>query len=158
MRSRPGRFVLLVEGHLPHRSRPMTRVAIVLVLAACLPALAAPALDEKPAKGPAALERKLVGEWDGAGPCDGDLTFRADGTFVRTGHGPDGLSSAGGWAVKWDALPPTLVLTCRASDDPEEVGKVTEAKLVELNDTSLAYTHPGAPKSTKPTRYTRVGK
>ena len=136
----------------------MTRPAVVLVLTSCLTALAAPALDEKPAKGLAALERKLVGEWDGAGPCDGDLTIRADGTFIRTGRGPDGQNSAGSWAVRWNALPPTLVFTCRVSDDPEEIGKVTEVKLVELNDDSLAYTHPDAPKTSRKTRYTRVGK
>jgi hypothetical protein len=137
----------------------MIRTSVVLVLATCLTAVAAPALVEKPGQGKAAdLERKLIGDWDGAGPCDGDLTIRADGTFVRTGHGPDGQNSAGNWAVRWDALPPTLVLTCQASDDPEDVGKVTEVKLVELNDDALAYTHPDAPKTSRKTRYMRVGR
>jgi hypothetical protein len=33
------------------------------------------------ARGRAALERKLLGAWLGTGPCDGRLTFRADGTY-----------------------------------------------------------------------------
>jgi hypothetical protein len=29
----------------------------------------------------AALEKKLLGDWVGLGPCDGEITFRPDGTY-----------------------------------------------------------------------------
>ena len=40
--------------------------------------------------------------------------------------------------MRWDALPATLVLTCKTSEIPDEVGKTTEVKLIKLDDKSLA--------------------
>ena len=74
-----------------------------------------------------ALEKKLHGAWKGDGPCAGGLTFAADGTYTRPHHGPGGDNSAGTWAVRWDALPPALVLTCTQSDDPGGVQPVVRA-------------------------------
>ncbi len=103
----------------------------------------------------AALEAKLVGAWEGGG-CDGHLVFRADGTYELTEYGPAADDSAGTWKVRWDALPPTLVLTCTTSEIPEEVGKALEVKLVKLDDKTLAveYTDQAGP----PGRYTRAKK
>jgi hypothetical protein len=106
----------------------------------------------------AALEAKLHGEWAGTGPCDGGLTFRADGTYERTHQGPAGTNSAGTWKVRWDALPPTLVLKCETSDDAADEGKVSEVKLVQLDDESLSVSDPDAHKTPKLTQFARPKK
>jgi hypothetical protein len=59
--------------------------------------------------------------------------------------------------VRWDALPPTLVLTCKTCEIQELVGKTTEVKLSKLDDRSLAieYANPnGSPSG----HYTRARK
>jgi hypothetical protein len=106
------------------------------------PARAVPAPPAKAEGGPAALERKLHGAWEGQGPCVGGITFRADKTYERTLHGPGRNNSAGAWEVRWDALPPTLLLTCKTSDDPLYVRK-EGWKLTRLDDEALTLTHPG---------------
>ena len=110
---------------------------------------------EKPDNNTAALERKLDGAWKGNGPCDGGFTFRPDGSYERRLHGPGGNNSAGAWEVRWDALPPTLVLTCKTSDDPAYLRK-DEVKLIQLDDHGFAYTY--ASGQTTPVRYSRVKK
>jgi hypothetical protein len=132
----------------------MTRaaLAVAVLVAWSDPGPAAPIRVGKPPDPAAELKRKLPGDWTGASPCDGELTFRADGTYVRTGYGPDGLNSAGTWEVRAGTRPPTLVLTCGTSDDPDDVYKVAELQIVKLDDTSLVY----APKGAKPVRYTRA--
>ena len=103
----------------------------------------AQAAPSDPPKGElAALEQKLVGTWDGQGGCDGKFVFRADGTYELTGHGPAGDDSKGKWKVRWDALPPTLVLTCTVSGVGEDVSKARELKLVKLDDKNLVVRHP----------------
>jgi hypothetical protein len=87
----------------------------------------------------AALEQKMVGVWKGRIGCDGRLVFRADRTYELTGHGPAGDDSAGTWKVAWDALPATLVLTCKTSEIADEIGKATEVKLIKLDDKRLAF-------------------
>ena len=83
----------------------------------------------------------MLSAWKGQSPFAGNFLFRADRTYERTAHGPGAEDTAGVWKVRWDALPPTLVLTCKASELPEEVGKVTEVKLIRLNDENLAILH-----------------
>src|SRR6185503_14146241 len=109
-------------------------LAVSTLVALSVAGSAAPDRAAKGREELAALEAKLHGEWAGAGPCDGGLKFRADGSYERTHQGPAGVTSSGAWKVRWDALPPTLILTCRESDDPEAVGKTAEVKLVELTD------------------------
>jgi hypothetical protein len=98
----------------------------------------------------AALEQKLLGAWKGAA-CAGDYTFHADGSFRCRNFTPGQNTLTGTWSIRWDALPPTLVLTCKTSDftqkDPtrpeyEQLGKALELKLVELSDQSFAYQLP----------------
>jgi len=96
---------------------------------------------EKPADAITALEKLLHGEWDGLGPCDGEITFRADGTYQWRYVGPAGDTRAGTWDVRWDALPPTLVLSRKTSGDPPTVVKTFEVKLVELNKEALVFGH-----------------
>lgn len=102
---------------------------------------------EPPMKGPgkevAALEKKLQGEWEGYEGCSGTYVFRGNGTYKLTGFGPGGDATAGTWKVQWDALPPTLVLTCKESELDEEIGKDTRLKLLELDDAilTLEYEH-----------------
>ena len=56
--------------------------------------------------------------------------------------------------MRWDALPPTLVLTCRTSDVKDEVGKTIEVRLIQLDDKSLAVKR----ASPDADRYARVKK
>ena len=135
-----------------------TFLALAALFAPGAAGSAAPDRAAKPGRELAALEEKLHGEWAGEGPCDGGLTVRADGTYERTHQGPAGTNCAGTWKVRWDALPPTLVLTCQTSDDPGDEGKVSEVKLIQLDDETLAYTHRDSPRDAKPTRFARPKK
>jgi hypothetical protein len=107
-----------------------------------------------PASGPArggefaALERKLLGAWKGPA-CAGDYTFNADGTYECRNFTPGQNTLAGTWSIRWDALPPTLLLACTTSDfkkkDPSRedfAGKTVELRLVELNSDAFAYRYP----------------
>jgi hypothetical protein len=106
---------------------------------------------DNPQDAAVALERKLHGAWKG-GPCDGEFTLQPDGTFERRHFSPGNYTVTGTWKVRWDALPPTLVLSCRTSDDPDAVGKTSEVKLIQLDDKVLTYQYPGQRLS----RYTRT--
>jgi hypothetical protein len=127
-----------------------------IVLAAALLFLGLAQLSDGPAgdaqRGDlAAMRQKLVGTWEGQGGCDGRLAIRADGTYELSDYGPAGCSSKGTWRVRWDSLPATLILTCKASDIQEEIGKTTEVKLINLDDTSLTieYANPNGSPSGK---------
>jgi hypothetical protein len=98
----------------------------------------------------AVLEQKLLGSWQG-GPCEGNYTFHPDGTFELRRFTPGNNTLTGTWSLRWDALPPTLVVTCKTSDfkknDPtrpewEYLGKPLELKLIELNREVLLYHYP----------------
>jgi len=98
----------------------------------------------------AALERKLLRTWRGPA-CGGDFTFKRDGTFEVQSFTPGQNVLSGTWSIRWDALPPTLLLTFRTSDfkkkypgEPEYkyVGKTLEAKLLELDNKVLAFRAP----------------
>ena len=98
----------------------------------------------------AALEKKLLGAWEGP-PCGGDYTFKSDGAYVCTHFTPGDNTLTGRWSLRWDALPPTLILTCETSDfkkktpnwpEYEYLGKAMEVKLLELNDDTLVYRSP----------------
>jgi hypothetical protein len=96
----------------------------------------------------AAIERMLLGAWKGP-PCAGDYTFKSDGTYECRNFTPGQNTLTGTWSVRWDALPPTLLLKCTTSDfkkkDPtreEFAGKTVELKLVELNSDAFAYRYP----------------
>jgi hypothetical protein len=110
------------------------------------------AVAEKPTGPAAALESKLCGTWKGEGPCMGGLTLHADRTYERKWQGPSGNNSAGTWELRWDALPPTLILTCKTSDDSAYIGEKV-MKLVQLDDKALAFKYPS---SESPTHFARV--
>jgi len=112
---------------------------------------------EKPEGVPVAVERKLHGGWKG-GACQGVWAFVADGTFVLTHYSPGNNKLTGIWSVRWDALPPTLVLTIKTSDAPDriKVGQTWEVKLTQLDDEALAYEWPQSPGQS--VRYTRAKK
>lgn len=117
---------------------------LIAVAAAVLLLGFAQVVAEKPATAPVALEKKLHGAWKGESACQGDLTLRADGTFAKTRCGPGNNNFAGTWEVRWDALPPTLVTTCKTSDDPKAVGNKDEVKLIKLDDKVLVVTYPSS--------------
>jgi hypothetical protein len=98
-----------------------------------------------------ALEGKLHGVWKGQGPCDGQLALRSDGMYERRHHGPGGNNSTGAWKVRWDALPPTLVLTCKTSDDSAYTGKTLDVKILQLDNATLIFQYQNA----TPNRYVR---
>ncbi len=133
----------------------MVRIAFLLV-ASTLVFITSAETADKPKDAPVALERKLHGEWKG-GLCMGELTLRADGTFERQHYTPGNNDVAGTWEVRWNSLPPTLVLTCKTSDESDRfpAGKITEVKLVQLDDAVLAYEDPEY-LGGQPIRYTRV--
>ena len=83
------------------------------------------------------------------------MTLRGNGTFARRHYGPDNQALSGTWKVRWDALPPTLVLTCTDADHPGDIGTVQEVKVVQLDAATLAYQQAGADQ---PARYTRPKK
>jgi uncharacterized protein (TIGR03067 family) len=112
-------------------------IRMALIAAAALLLITPVQSADKPKGAPVPLERKLHGGWTG-GPCDGDWTYRPDGTFQARHYSPGNNRLAGSWEVRWDALPPTLVRTCKTSDDPDLVGKTWDARLVQLDDGALA--------------------
>jgi uncharacterized protein (TIGR03067 family) len=128
--------------------------AAVLFTAALVIISSAHAAD-KPKEAQVGLERKLHGAWRGPA-CGGDWTFAADGTFDAEHFSPGGSTLSGTWEVRWDALPPTLVRTCKTSDDPDLVGKKWESRLIELGDEALAYQDPDQYPSGHVVRYTRL--
>jgi hypothetical protein len=126
----------------------MTRSVILFagILAAAVSASAAETAAETPPR----VQAKLHGRWTGAGPCDGELILREDGTFERRHYSPADVAVSGAWSLEWDALPPTLALTASGADDAD--GTTTQLKLIELNDRVLAYQHAGH----APVRYSRA--
>lgn len=84
------------------------------------------------------LEQKLVGEWTNGGACIGDINFRADGTYERNHYGPGNATLSGKWKVRWDALVPTLVLTCEQSNREVLVGRTWEVQITRLDDDGLS--------------------
>jgi hypothetical protein len=120
---------------------------------------AAPGKSGSPASQPAAqaktsdlaaLEKKLLRTWSGP-DCGGDFTFNADGTFNVRSFTPGQNTLTGTWSLRWDALPPTLLLTFKTSDfkrtypnepDYKYVGKTVEAKLLELSSDALVFKAP----------------
>jgi hypothetical protein len=114
--------------------RGIVAAAFVLLVSLVQVVLAGPPGKER-GKELAALEQKLVGAWRGQNGCAGNFLFRADGTYELKRFGPGGDEFAGTWKVRWDALPPTLVLTCKTSEVvPEELSKL---RLIQLDDETL---------------------
>lgn len=91
----------------------------------------------------AALLKKLQGKWTGRGSCQGDVTFDADGAYYWVRFGPGSATVAGKWSMRWDALPPTLVMASVASTDKDYVGARAEVKVIQLDAKSLAYEQDG---------------
>jgi hypothetical protein len=125
-----------------------------LFAASLLPATPPPTAGGAQDGRPVALERKLHGTWKG-GACVGTLTLRPNGTFERRHYSPGGNTLTGTWAVRWDALPPTLTLTCKDADYAGYVGTTEEVKLVQLDDAALAWQREGAEQ---PVRFERPKK
>jgi hypothetical protein len=98
---------------------------------------------EPPGNGTAGLEAKLRGFWNGRGDCQGDVTFKADGTYSWIQFGPGSATVAGKWSVRWDALPPTLVMTSTASTDRDYTGVTAEVKVLQLDGKTLVYEQNG---------------
>ena len=126
---------------------------LVLLAMLLLFAVGAATAAEPPAsEALAALESKLHGTWRG-GPCVGDLRFNADGTYERRHYSPANISSTGTWSLRWDALPPTLTLKCKTSDEPSDVDQAFQYRLTELQDTTIAILRE---KARRPLVYGRV--
>jgi len=132
-------------------------IQTILLLATPLAFIQFVPSTDKPQETPIALERKLHGRWKGPA-CGGEWTIGADGTFEGRHYSPGNNRLSGTWKMRWDALPPTLILNVKTSDAPEriKVGEVWEVKLTQLDDESLAYEWPRNPRH--PVHWTRVKK
>jgi hypothetical protein len=115
---------------------------LVSVIAACIVALGVVQAAERP-QADSDFEAKLPGVWKG-GPCRGILQISADGTFERRHYSPGDNELSGTWTLQRNELPPTLILTCKASNDPEQfpVDRTWELKVVRLDAETLAYESP----------------
>lgn len=120
-------------------------IALLHQLATAAPTPAPP--TTRPTRDLALLELKVLGFWQGPA-CGGDYTFNPDGTYVMENFTPGQNTLTGTWSIRWDALPPTLLLSCKTSDfkkkvpdraECEYLGKTQEVKLLVLNDKSLSY-------------------
>jgi hypothetical protein len=132
----------------------LTIVLLTVGLARLSVAAPAPPEREKPLT---ALEKKMVGTWKGRIGCDGRLIFHANGTYELKEYGPGSCDREGTWKVQWDALPPTLTLTCKTSKIADLVGKTMKVKLIKLDGDTLAIEYEN--KNGSPTgHYTRVKK
>jgi hypothetical protein len=100
-----------------------------------------------------ALELKLLGEWRG-GACQGEWIFRGNGTFELRHYSPGGHKFTGAWKLRWDALRPLLIVTCKTASDPRDASRVWDMSILQLNDEALVFKNPrfGMP------RYSRVRK
>jgi len=115
------------------------------------PEVAAPPLG-RAYRLPVALERKLWGKWQG-GACAGDPTLKQNGKVERGHYGPANHALSDRWAIRCDALPPTLVLTCTGVDWAGEIGTKQEVKAVQFDEAVPAYLHA---ECDQPTRYELV--
>jgi len=103
------------------------------------------------------VEATLHGEWKG-GACQGTFIFKADGTYQLKQWSPGNYSLSGTWAIRWDALPPTLVLKCKESSHKEYVGRAWEMKVPQLDGESLSLAFNSATEGKETIKYTRVKK
>jgi hypothetical protein len=137
------------------------KIMIAAASAALLLGFAHEVLAGKSKNGPSALEKKLHGAWESGRDCVGDLTLRSDGTFERRHFSPGNNKLSGTWEMRWNALPPTLVLTCKTSDEGDRfsVGKTSKFKVIRLDDetVALADDDPNS-QGGQPIPYTRVKK
>jgi hypothetical protein len=125
------------------------QMAILPPAAVLLIGLAQNIMAKQPGKELAALEKKMFGVWQGGG-CDGRLVLSANGRYKLIGYGPVNSDFEGMWKVRWDALPPTLVLI-----HMPDKGRTTKVKLIKLDDKSLTIEYPN-PNGSPPGQYTRV--
>jgi hypothetical protein len=128
-------------------------IALLLGMASAIPAQPAPAPDAV-AKGETliALERKLLGIWQGPA-CGGDYDFKSEGTFTCRNYTPGQNTLTGTWSLRWDALPPTLVLLTKTSDFKQKypkdreydyLNKPLELKVLKLDAEKLVLKFPDA--------------
>jgi hypothetical protein len=94
---------------------------------------------------------KLHGVWKG-GSCEGEWTFRPDGTFELRRFSPGNYRFTGVWELRWDALRPLLIVSCKTWSDPREASQIWDMNVLQLNDDALVFKSPrfGMP------RYSRV--
>ena len=133
-----------------------TTLPLCVALLLLGPSALLPSAEEVPA-GPGRgaelvlLEKMLHGTWKGPA-CGGDYLFRPDGTYELKHFTPGNNTLTGTWSIRWNALPPTLVVTCKTSDfqtkDPtraeyEHLGQPQKAKLLELNWETIVYRFDG---------------
>jgi hypothetical protein len=115
-------------------------VSVVMLSATTVGGFPVPVSPGKPVKDVTPLEHKLHGAWKGQGVCDGLIIFESNGTYRRMHYGPGNNSNSGKWEVRWDALPPTLILQCKKSDWDQEIGKIFELKIIKLDNSAFSYT------------------
>lgn len=117
-------------------------IRIMAVLAVAFVFVTSAQTAEPGKEGPEKLEQKFHGRWKGPA-CGGDWIFAEDGTYEVEHYSPGNNRASGTWQIQWNALPPTLVLTCKTSDAPGriKIGGKSEFRVIQLDDESLVYQH-----------------
>src|SRR5207244_3408799 len=59
------------------------------------------------------------------------------GTYSWIDFGPGAATVVGKWSMRWDALPPTLVMTSTASTDKDYIGMASKVKVLQLDGKTL---------------------
>ena len=129
-------------------------LAVTLLTFGLLGADRPPKIDEAHA----ALQKKLHGEWNGQGACEGQIVFKSDGTFRRTNFGPGHMTVSGTWEIKWDTTPPTLRMIQTTSELEGFVQQTEEGKLTQLDDKSFVFTTQEDSKNENPRKFSRPKK
>lgn len=124
-------------------NRAFIRAFLVSLLLASQSLLCFGETGAKVDQGSSAIESKLLGDWKG-GACQGDWTFRANGTFELDHYSPANLHLSGTWKMRWDALPPTLIATFSSGGDSQLVGKKWDLKVTRLDQEILEFQIPGS--------------
>ena len=111
-------------------------VLLVAVLAAGATPAPVPQAVVRAEKELAAVKEKLCGSWRG-GPCEGEYTFRPNGTydFIFIG-GPAPMSHEGVWSLRGDPAKPTLVMQCRKGARRD---KTVELTVVRVDDKEFEF-------------------
>jgi hypothetical protein len=115
----------------------ITSLFAFLFLVGCIAAAPMPVKQGKDST--AALEQLLIGEWIGK-PSVGDIVFREDGTFAQKNYWPRESVFEGTWKVKWETLPPTLILTAKTSTDEKQIKRTIERQITRLDDQEFQFT------------------
>lgn len=118
--------------------RTLSAVVLVAVLAAYGASAPVPADRAGAEKQLAGVGTQLCGTWAG-GPCQGNITLRANRTYSWVGIGPAAIRHDGTWALRGDPARPILVMKRDTADLREREGAMVELKIVRVTPKELVF-------------------